>query len=153
LEQAIEHGDAARARAVREYSRLIERGRREFDRISPTLGMLEKSPDDADANLAAGRYYYWFKNDWPRGLPMLAIGSDPKLKDLANKDLARPGDPEALVAIGDGWWEFAEDQPSLQRTCLRSHACELYESALPSLTSLRRAAVRNRIDEFHNEGE
>jgi len=84
---------------------------------------------------------------------MLAKGNGPKVKDLAAKDLARPSDPEGLAAIGDGWWELAEDQPSLQRTCLRSHACELYNLALPGLTALRRAAVRNRITEYHEENE
>ena len=32
------------------------------------------------------------------GLPMLAQGSDPKLKDLSQKDLATPADADGRVA-------------------------------------------------------
>ncbi|HEX3999202.1 MAG TPA: hypothetical protein VHX65_11675, partial [Pirellulales bacterium] len=45
--------------------------------------VLDKNPADAEANLAVGRWRAFYKNDWPTGLPLLAKGSDEKLKSLA----------------------------------------------------------------------
>ncbi len=40
---------------------------------------LKESPDDPAANLAVGSYLCFNKDQWERGLPMLAKGSDPAL--------------------------------------------------------------------------
>ena len=52
----------------------------DFEKVKASLEKLKSSPDDPDANLAAGRFYCLTRGDFARGLPMLAKGSDPALK-------------------------------------------------------------------------
>ena len=63
-------------------SDLIRRARRDGV-LGLELPVLEKQPGDPTANLAAGRYYCFVKGDWEMGIPMLALGSETALKELA----------------------------------------------------------------------
>ena len=46
---------------------------------------LKQSAGDPEANLTAGRYSCFYKDDWAKGLSMLARGSDAALKDVASR--------------------------------------------------------------------
>ncbi len=72
------------------------------------MTVLETSPTDAEANLAAGRYLCLVKWDWDRAVAMLALGSDPGLKAVAKKELQRANSAEEQVAVGDAWWSLAD---------------------------------------------
>ena len=87
-----------------------------FQRAERALQILERVPDDPEANLAAGRYYCLQKGKWEKGIPMLALGSDPRLKALAIEELRAPVEANVLAKLGDGWWESAEaeDDPAIQ---------------------------------------
>ena len=58
---------------------------------------LEKTPADAEANLTVGRWLCFYKGDWTAGLPMLAKGSDEKLKALAEQEIKSPTDADQQV--------------------------------------------------------
>jgi len=73
--------------------------------------VLDKNPTEPAANLAAGRYECFVTGNWARGVPMLALGSDPKLRDVAIMDLrGATGAPSAeeQAAVGDAWGDLAE---------------------------------------------
>jgi len=76
----------------------------EFERAKQANTTLAKKPDDPEANFTAGKYLCLVKGDWDKGLPLLAKGSDAKLKELAQKELAGPKDAAEQAAVGDGWW-------------------------------------------------
>ncbi len=112
---------------------------------------LEQNPADADANLALGRWCCFYKSDWPRGLPLLAKGTDERLKTLAQTELKPPAEGEEQAQLADGWWDQGSKELAVIRDVVRAHAAELYAASLPNLTeALRKVAVQRRIAEIAN---
>jgi hypothetical protein len=110
---------------------------------------LASNPNDPEANLAAGRYECFQRNNWRAGLPLLGKGSDPGLKDMAAKDLAQPGEVEAQVALGDGWWDLGERQAGPSGDLVRQRAAFWYEQVAPRTTGLTRTKIESRCREAH----
>jgi len=54
-----------------------------LDAISAYAKTLPEKPDDPVSNAHLGRFTCFAKDDWERGLPMLAKGSDVGLRGLA----------------------------------------------------------------------
>ena len=92
---------------------------------------LKKDPGDPAANSIVGRYLCIAKDDWEKGLPLLARGSNAKLKALAEKDMHAPATAAEQVELGDGWWVAGGKQ----------RAAFWYEQAMPRLKMLDRAHV------------
>ena len=107
---------------------------------------LAKNPADAEANSNLGRWLCFYKGDWSAGLPLLAKGSDEKLKSLAEQELKAPTDAEQQAHIADVWWDVASKESGTARDSIHLHAGEIYEAASPNLTStLRKAAIEKRL--------
>src|SRR5262249_12926545 len=87
----------------------IQALRKAYEALEDTIKVLATNPGDPDANLARGKFFGLDKGDWDRGLPLLALGSDPKWKELAQKDLAAPSDATAQVEIGNSYAALAKD--------------------------------------------
>ncbi|MEY4180449.1 MAG: hypothetical protein RLY70_4023 [Planctomycetota bacterium] len=144
--------------AEREYQmNLRENDLREtriaYQRITDHVHTLVRAPEDPAANAAVGRYYLLIKRDWDRGLPMVARGDNAELRKLAAADLAQPTEAEALVAVGDHWWDFAEKlSVDTERASARIRARHWYEAAQPSLgASLQKIRVEKRVAEIKRE--
>jgi hypothetical protein len=114
---------------------------------------LAKNPEDGPANLEVGKHHCFQQGAWATGLPLLAKGSDPTLKALAEKDLASPVKAADQVVLGDGWWDQAEKETGTPRTHLRGRAIRWYGRALPSLSGLSRAKAEKRLLEVRAEGQ
>jgi formylglycine-generating enzyme required for sulfatase activity len=113
------------------------------------LKTLEENPTDAEANLAAGRFYCLCKGDWARGIPMLALGSDEQLKTLAVKELNGPASPEARVALGDAWWDLAQAKAGDEKTSLLFSAGYWYRDARAKVASpLIQMKLQGRLDQI-----
>ena len=67
------------SRAIPDLKRLGK----EYPKAEVTLSV---EPDNPKANLTVGRYACFIENDWKRGLPCLARGSDARLKAAASRD-------------------------------------------------------------------
>ncbi|MGD0094825.1 MAG: formylglycine-generating enzyme family protein [Planctomycetota bacterium] len=117
--------------------------------LSRTIGGLRTlldAPDDPAANLLAGKYLCFTKNDWEKGLPLLVKGADAGLKVLAWKELAQPDEGAAQMALADSWWDMAEKESAKpQKAAMRDRAKSWYEKALPSLTGLTKIKAERRI--------
>jgi hypothetical protein len=105
------------------------------------------SQGDAEANLALGRYRCFFKNDWSKGLPNLAAGSDPRLQLAAKKETENPAAAAAQLAVAEQWWDSATKLSREAKRNVLRHAAEWYVTALPSLTGAPRTTALNRIQE------
>lgn len=118
-----------------------------YTRVTDQVHTLVRSPEDPAANAAVGRYYTLIKQDWDRGLPMLARGNDARLQSLAAADLARPAEGEARVAVADQWWELAEKSTTAtEQESARARARHWYELAQPQLAaSLQKIRVEKRL--------
>lgn len=110
---------------------------------------LEDSPTDPEANLAAGRYLCLSRGDWDRGIPMLALGSDPALKVPAVKELVGADSPDAQIALGDAWWDAAQTKEGRERKSYLLRAGHWYEKAQPKVTSgLGKVKLDRRLAEI-----
>lgn len=106
---------------------------------------LAASPDDPEANLAAGRWYAFQRRDWKAALPHLAKGSDAGLRAAAQRDLAIPAVHEAQVELGDLWWGLAEKAGTEEQAVLRQRAAHWYRLAVEKLDGLPRYRVETRL--------
>jgi len=110
---------------------------------------LKKTSADPEANLTVGRWLCFYKGDWTTGLPLLAKGSDEKLKALAEQELKAPTEADQQYQIADGWWDVAQSESGIARDSLRFRAGEIYQAALPRIASvLKKAAIEKRLAEM-----
>jgi hypothetical protein len=119
--------------------------RRTYESLSPVARRLSVQPADADANLALGRFHALSRGDWDRGLAALSRGSDPKLKALAEADLASPGDVEGAERLGDSYTAHAAAQGGAERTNLLWRASYWYDQATGKLSGNDRARVGAKV--------
>lgn len=101
---AIKAKDAESVYQIREHKKAITALKAEYAKVKEADAKLASGADDPDANAAMGRFYCFVKEDWSRGLPLLAKGSDQFLQALADQELNKSAKGEDKVLIGDGWW-------------------------------------------------
>jgi hypothetical protein len=107
---------------------------------------LKKSPDDAEAALIAGKYYAFFKGDWQRGLVMLSVATDEKLKELAAQEMKPPRTSEEQLALADAWAERAEATRGLEADRQKARAAMWYKRGSGSLTGLAKVEVDRKVE-------
>ena len=114
-------------------------------KVEEAVDTLDKNPTDPAANLAVGKYRCFTKNQWNKGIPMLALGDDPALKDLALKELKGLTDALGQAKLGDAWWDLGERKNGLAQKNIQGHAASWYRQALPGLTGLATEKVEKRL--------
>lgn len=140
--------DAALIAQATANAREIALHRQEYDKIQSVMRAVEKNPNDAAANLALGKYYCFLNGNWTKGLPLLAKGSDDKLKALADKDLKNPRDTADQVVVGDGWYDLIKAPENASKIHLQIRAYTWYEKALPKVSGLSKSKVEKRVQEL-----
>ncbi len=119
----------------------------EYTRIKGAIARLKTAPEDAAANLAVGRYHALARGNWPRGLPLLARGSDTNLRDAARRDLARPADPPAQIKLAEMWQRLAQG-PARTRAELLLRAAHWYQEARLNLEGPEGDPVEAKLKEL-----
>lgn len=154
LSAAKKTKDLALEREVQTKQNAIERQKTAFAHIKKALGTLAESPSDPEANLKAGRWYCFAKDDWTKGLPFLAKCGDGELAGLAQRDLAQSKETKEQTALGDGWSALVSDRnwrdkeyPAAKQHVL-AHAQAWYQEALPKLAGLEKARVEGQIEKL-----
>ena len=142
---ATKIGAKQMATMASERGRLIDAMQREYDNVKGDLATLKDKPDDPDAGLHFGRFLCFFKGDWERGLPLLAVGSDAKLRDLAKKDLNSPTAAADQAALADAWMDAADAETGTKGEQIQLHAYALYKQAAPQMTGPDKTRVDGRI--------
>ncbi|HWE03607.1 MAG TPA: hypothetical protein VG326_14475 [Tepidisphaeraceae bacterium] len=115
----------------------------EYAVIKPMLSRLTDNPNDAEASLAAGKFYCFAARNWARGAPLLAHFGDPTLSWLGNHEMTAQSAPTQL-ALANGWWDAATAQNETVAAAMRDHAAVLYRTALPNLAGLSRRLAERR---------
>jgi hypothetical protein len=109
-----------------------------------SFATLRAHPDDPSANLVVGRFMMEAKGDFDKALAMLAKGSDPALKALAECSLKSTSSPQEQTSLGDRWWELANREKGLSQSNLRRCAATWYRAALPRLEGFGKTRVEQR---------
>jgi hypothetical protein len=133
------------AAAARERVKEIAALRTAYEPARDAARTLTGRPEDPDANLTLGKFYALSRGDWDRGLTLLALGSDPKLKALAAADLASPADAPGARDLGDGYAARAESESGAAKTNLLGRACWWYEQAEGKLAGSERTRLEKKV--------
>ncbi len=121
--------------------------RKDYALAAASFEKLKTVPDDPAANLAVGKFYCFSRNNWDKGVPMIAKGQDEKLKQLASVDMEDPEDAAEMTELADGWWNLSDDKDyRLMQNNLRERACYWYERILPLLASLDKIKIEKKIE-------
>ncbi|MFC1597742.1 WD40 repeat domain-containing protein, partial [Planctomycetota bacterium] len=144
---AVRARDGTLVKRIVARSEEVEAMARAYAEMQKSLETLEESPIDPAANLACGRYYCLMKKDWGKGIPMLALGSDAGLREVAIKELKVVRSIEARIALGDAWWELAEQKEDMDKISLQSRAADWYKLVLPKVTGLVKTKIEKRMKE------
>ena len=134
---------------VRSALKIAEPATQDFEnkKLIGSMKTLLDKPDDAAANLSVGLHRCLLRGNWDAGLANLAKGSDAALKTLAEKELAKPAEPEAQAALGDAWFDFAQKENAKERKqSALGRSRFWYERALPGCTGELKTKVDNRIE-------
>ncbi len=153
LDLARPSRDTALVKQMVAINREVVEAGKGYAALQQARAKLEEQPTDPEANLAVGRYLCVLKGDWEKGVPMLALGSDPVLRALAIRELEQSDSPNAQAALGDAWWDFAQKKTGQEKESFLLRAGYWYQQAEASLTSaLAKAKVRKRLDEIDKLG-
>ncbi len=112
---------------------------KDFDEFQKALATLKGDEKNAPASTVAGKYYCLAKDDWTKGLPLLAQCDDPLLSKLATTELAKPTDGTVQFDLAEGWSDLAEREEGTRQIRIQLHARAWYQKAMPTLAGLARA--------------
>ena len=127
--------------------------KKQYDKAVAALDTLKANPDDAVANGTVGEFWAYVKDNWEKGLPHLAKGSDAAQADAAKLELKQADDPSAVKAedvakLADVWFAVAGKQEPPAKSNVLRHAQKLYDKALPDVTGLTKASVETQLGEI-----
>jgi hypothetical protein len=141
--------DMALFASVNKRTEEIRSERVQFDATKAARAKLFENPDDAASNLLLGKFYCFNKNDWAKGLPLLAKSGDAKWTEVAAADIAAPKDPNDQAALGDKWWALATTNLlKAEQDGVKVRAAHWYEIAVPELTGLPKLKLEKRLQEL-----
>jgi hypothetical protein len=130
---------------ARESRDALREQKKDFAKVESAIRTLADNPADPEANLAAGKYYCFVRQDWARGLPLLARSGDARLVEIADREAADPREPKAQFEVADLWWGWSEKAPARDKPAAQERALKWYEEALPKLNVIDKARAEKRI--------
>jgi WD40 repeat protein len=131
--------------AVARRTTAAGRLQKEYDKVKDAATVLAERPKDPDAGRTVGRFRCFDKEDWEKGLPLLAQCSDSTLAEQARKDLAKPTEASKQVETAQGWWDLADKETGTAKTAMLRRAQFWYRQALPQLAGLEKGKVEARL--------
>jgi hypothetical protein len=127
---------------------------REYTTAKASLEKLADNPDDPEANLVAGRWYWLGKGRFDKAVTHLAKGSDAELKAAAENDLAAPAGTGQQVALANLWMAAAEKRKADEKNALEARAFYWYLKASANAAPLDdKVAIEKRIEELRDRIE
>ncbi|NND99223.1 MAG: DUF1559 domain-containing protein [Pirellulaceae bacterium] len=131
---------------------LLASAQREFDKASEHLQAYRDDPNDVDAAATFGRFLCFIKGDWEVGLPLLAMGGNKTLMQMAQLDLQGASSFRDEMVIGDAWWELSQQtRNGLYRQASQERAAFWYRQAVSQVPpSLDKIHVESRLSQLKN---
>lgn len=144
--------DVALAGRVNARKREVLQLQRDFREAEKAFEQLQQDPDDPEAHLALGHYLCFSKGDFEKGIKHLARGSDARLKQLAQQELAAPEKASAQVHLAESWLSAAETEREPLKSHYQGRAAYWYQTALPHLTGLNKTKVELTLKKLRESG-
>ncbi|HEY2252206.1 MAG TPA: hypothetical protein VGH74_14130, partial [Planctomycetaceae bacterium] len=115
-----------------------ERYQADYPRVKEFIERLREGSDEQRANSEVGRFLCFDRNEWAKGLALLAKGNDPDLKQLAIEELrisksvesADKAGAEDRLNLADLWWEKSKQAAATDLAAFRERAKFWYLHAL-----------------------
>ena len=148
LDECAKSGNQTFTRQVQQRIAEIEELARNYEKVKTAAALLDKAPDDPDANLIVGQYMSFTKGRWDEGLSMLALGKDPALKAIAVREVYGATTAQAQVELADQWRDLAKTQLAAAKKPMEERALFWYRKSLPALTGLMKTKAEMRIQEL-----
>ena len=126
----------------------LEQRSQERQAVAKAEETLSTNPADPAANLTVGRWQSLAENDWEKGIPYLAKGSDAAIKQAARQEMDGPKTADAQAAAGDSWWDVADKQPEPAKSGIRWRAASWYEKAWPLAGGTVKSKMAKRIGDL-----
>ena len=124
-----------------------------YFRSKPTAAAiltLMDTPKDKAANSVAGRFFCLSMSRWDLGLPMLALGGDKDLHDVAELELADPHETAELLRTGDAWYDLGKHNggSSADKIAMWTRAEYWFQQVMPNLTGVSKDRIAKEVDEI-----
>jgi hypothetical protein len=148
---ALRSNDRALITSTNTRRRDIEFLQKTFEDLKPSVAVLADKPDDADANLAMGRFLCLLKGDWSAGLPHLVQCSDERLRDLAGKELGGIANAEQEAELADLWRDQARKERGLARNQMLIHALTTLQRVLPDLAGVAKLKAEKSVAQIEGQ--
>jgi hypothetical protein len=117
----------------------------------PTVLALVKlmdTPDDAQSNTIAGKYFCFEADNWEIGLPLLVNGSDEDLQKLAKMEGMNPEGHVQQIELADGWYNIGKPGRGPAKEGPFARAQMWYQKAVTKITGITKGDVVKRMDEI-----
>jgi WD40 repeat protein len=108
--------------SVKKRDEDVQRLQQDYAKVKEHVDKIKTVPDDPQANLEVGKYYALSRNNWKKGIPLLAKGHDPKWKKLAALELEHPKDAAVQMGIGTAWYNVSKSLKGMPETHVLLHA-------------------------------
>jgi S1-C subfamily serine protease len=135
--------EVTRAEAKKQELEKIETA---YKDLAGAFLVLQSQQSDPAANASIGRFRCFIKNDWAKGLPMLARSEDTSLVRIVKRDLSNPEETSIQVALADDWWSVAENEQDPVKNAMQKRAAYWYQKALPKLSGLTKQKAEKRSE-------
>ncbi len=139
--------DAAVKKTTEPILNRVERLAKRYETVKPAVRTRKDKPDDAKANRVVGAFWCLDKEDWKKGLPLLARADEKALANAARKEQAEPTAPAEQTALGDAWFELANTHADY-RPAMQQRAALWYMRALPDLKDAEKDRVEKRVQDL-----
>ncbi|MCL2640748.1 MAG: hypothetical protein FWD53_07885 [Phycisphaerales bacterium] len=123
----------------------------EHVQVRQALAVVEKQPENAAAHQVIGRFYALHKGQWERGLSHLASGTDEAMRQVAARELKKPGDPIEQLAIADAWWEIGQKATGMANAQIARRAQMWYRECKSSFAGVTLGRIQMRLQEAVEE--
>lgn len=133
---------------VRSAVRDVNKARADYEKVAVHAKTLRDDPTDPQANLEMGKYECFVCRDFDAGLPMLALGADEALSELATRSIAATDDPQQRFELANAWWDLAEKRTADEREAIQAYALTIYREVAPKLVGLSKTVAEKRVSDF-----
>lgn len=119
-------------------------------RMQNSYAALPARPEGTAPSLSAlawGKHRCFACEDFERGLPLLAQGTDPLSASLAADDLENPAEPRAAFELGERWKKLAATLPPADRPAALHRAAVWFQASLAGQDERGRMATFKALDD------